>query len=455
MKHFEKHLDDIRKVHARLSFAFGVPLGVMAVFCAEPVKSIIKRCMRGEDEVQCKESVVQESLLAEQRDFCLSEVITQEDTIKSISGSSKEEEETVQNPICLSTNKLLCSKKDTTALQISNLLNTLLRCPLTKQQKVSLLEAAVNPLELHKTSNLIETACTIILNVINNFLYLRFVTTYSLLDLLLNAVKLYAPLSGSNTTLYLQKYNKLMKEVDKHFHSGKDIGQLCDCFIEQYNYIEHTFNDNEINRALMSPGILTNAFGKNGVEVPELLKIPGTHKEIAIESFRKFFLFKKWLPLVLPLTINSDEKLIRKIQSSDDQEANSMEDMKTVCFECKEKKLLERVLVEGSTRVMLTKADDSKNAREILQSIKYTELATCIAKEDSRRIRLKKTSEIIELIFEETEKAIEIYERIISNKEKNGRDNLIMIEEYLKLSLIHICRCRRYAVCRSRWSPYH
>eukprot|EP00826_Nyctotherus_ovalis_P031001 TRINITY_DN24758_c0_g1_i2.p1 TRINITY_DN24758_c0_g1~~TRINITY_DN24758_c0_g1_i2.p1 ORF type:complete len:107 (+),score=1.20 TRINITY_DN24758_c0_g1_i2:155-475(+) len=23
------------------------------------------------------------------------------------------------------------------------------------------------------------------------------------------------------------------------------------------------------------------------------------------------------------------------------------------------------------------------------------------------------------------------------------------------LSLIHICRCRRYAVCRSRWSPEH
>eukprot|EP00826_Nyctotherus_ovalis_P018338 TRINITY_DN15483_c0_g1_i1.p2 TRINITY_DN15483_c0_g1~~TRINITY_DN15483_c0_g1_i1.p2 ORF type:complete len:132 (+),score=13.65 TRINITY_DN15483_c0_g1_i1:109-504(+) len=23
------------------------------------------------------------------------------------------------------------------------------------------------------------------------------------------------------------------------------------------------------------------------------------------------------------------------------------------------------------------------------------------------------------------------------------------------LSLIHICRCRRYAVCRSRWSAYH
>eukprot|EP00826_Nyctotherus_ovalis_P048168 TRINITY_DN5642_c0_g1_i2.p2 TRINITY_DN5642_c0_g1~~TRINITY_DN5642_c0_g1_i2.p2 ORF type:complete len:115 (-),score=28.22 TRINITY_DN5642_c0_g1_i2:10-354(-) len=27
--------------------------------------------------------------------------------------------------------------------------------------------------------------------------------------------------------------------------------------------------------------------------------------------------------------------------------------------------------------------------------------------------------------------------------------------EVQDLSLIHICRCRRYAVCRSRWSPYH
>eukprot|EP00826_Nyctotherus_ovalis_P018277 TRINITY_DN15455_c0_g1_i2.p1 TRINITY_DN15455_c0_g1~~TRINITY_DN15455_c0_g1_i2.p1 ORF type:complete len:205 (+),score=53.89 TRINITY_DN15455_c0_g1_i2:61-675(+) len=28
-------------------------------------------------------------------------------------------------------------------------------------------------------------------------------------------------------------------------------------------------------------------------------------------------------------------------------------------------------------------------------------------------------------------------------------------KSYVGLSLIHICRCRRYAVCRSRWSPYH
>ena len=30
-----------------------------------------------------------------------------------------------------------------------------------------------------------------------------------------------------------------------------------------------------------------------------------------------------------------------------------------------------------------------------------------------------------------------------------------IIRHVLPLSLIHIWRCRRYAVCRSRWSPYH
>eukprot|EP00826_Nyctotherus_ovalis_P034458 TRINITY_DN2877_c0_g2_i7.p2 TRINITY_DN2877_c0_g2~~TRINITY_DN2877_c0_g2_i7.p2 ORF type:complete len:191 (-),score=47.11 TRINITY_DN2877_c0_g2_i7:18-590(-) len=31
----------------------------------------------------------------------------------------------------------------------------------------------------------------------------------------------------------------------------------------------------------------------------------------------------------------------------------------------------------------------------------------------------------------------------------------ILFDDIYNLSLIHICRCRRYAVCRSRWSPYH
>ena len=47
-------------------------------------------------------------------------------------------------------------------------------------------------------------------------------------------------------------------------------------------------------------------------------------------------------------------------------------------------------------------------------------------------------------------------------KTKNLQLLEIWIEEVLslkapiiELSLIHIWRCRRYAVCRSRWSPYH
>eukprot|EP00826_Nyctotherus_ovalis_P058883 TRINITY_DN8141_c0_g1_i2.p1 TRINITY_DN8141_c0_g1~~TRINITY_DN8141_c0_g1_i2.p1 ORF type:complete len:285 (+),score=109.53 TRINITY_DN8141_c0_g1_i2:155-1009(+) len=42
----------------------------------------------------------------------------------------------------------------------------------------------------------------------------------------------------------------------------------------------------------------------------------------------------------------------------------------------------------------------------------------------------------------------EIINTIGIETEESQHDNL-------KLSLIHICRCRRYAVCRSRWSPYH
>eukprot|EP00826_Nyctotherus_ovalis_P026036 TRINITY_DN2029_c0_g1_i15.p2 TRINITY_DN2029_c0_g1~~TRINITY_DN2029_c0_g1_i15.p2 ORF type:complete len:146 (+),score=20.07 TRINITY_DN2029_c0_g1_i15:147-584(+) len=34
-------------------------------------------------------------------------------------------------------------------------------------------------------------------------------------------------------------------------------------------------------------------------------------------------------------------------------------------------------------------------------------------------------------------------------------NGFVHIEMLFDLSLIHICRCRRYAVCRSRWSPYH
>eukprot|EP00826_Nyctotherus_ovalis_P009114 TRINITY_DN12389_c0_g2_i2.p2 TRINITY_DN12389_c0_g2~~TRINITY_DN12389_c0_g2_i2.p2 ORF type:complete len:290 (-),score=125.37 TRINITY_DN12389_c0_g2_i2:16-885(-) len=43
----------------------------------------------------------------------------------------------------------------------------------------------------------------------------------------------------------------------------------------------------------------------------------------------------------------------------------------------------------------------------------------------------------------------------LMNFDREDAKNLLSIIEKDVLSLIHICRCRRYAVCRSRWSPYH
>eukprot|EP00826_Nyctotherus_ovalis_P013537 TRINITY_DN13682_c0_g1_i5.p1 TRINITY_DN13682_c0_g1~~TRINITY_DN13682_c0_g1_i5.p1 ORF type:complete len:206 (-),score=47.46 TRINITY_DN13682_c0_g1_i5:11-628(-) len=40
-------------------------------------------------------------------------------------------------------------------------------------------------------------------------------------------------------------------------------------------------------------------------------------------------------------------------------------------------------------------------------------------------------------------------------KKKDKSTSLLEQGKEQLLSLIHICRCRRYAVCRSRWSPYH
>ena len=43
--------------------------------------------------------------------------------------------------------------------------------------------------------------------------------------------------------------------------------------------------------------------------------------------------------------------------------------------------------------------------------------------------------------------------KAISYEWLRGRFDVLFCVE--GLSLIHIRRCRRYAVCRSRWSPYH
>eukprot|EP00826_Nyctotherus_ovalis_P026751 TRINITY_DN20869_c0_g1_i1.p1 TRINITY_DN20869_c0_g1~~TRINITY_DN20869_c0_g1_i1.p1 ORF type:complete len:196 (+),score=43.47 TRINITY_DN20869_c0_g1_i1:106-693(+) len=66
--------------------------------------------------------------------------------------------------------------------------------------------------------------------------------------------------------------------------------------------------------------------------------------------------------------------------------------------------------------------------------------------------------------FSESTKAIMLLQEVDElSAVEEGKANLASkylfpakkIAQLANLSLIHICRCRRYAVCRSRWSPYH
>eukprot|EP00826_Nyctotherus_ovalis_P019839 TRINITY_DN1616_c0_g1_i1.p2 TRINITY_DN1616_c0_g1~~TRINITY_DN1616_c0_g1_i1.p2 ORF type:complete len:147 (+),score=33.88 TRINITY_DN1616_c0_g1_i1:257-697(+) len=72
---------------------------------------------------------------------------------------------------------------------------------------------------------------------------------------------------------------------------------------------------------------------------------------------------------------------------------------------------------------------------------------------------LAKEKEILEgelELLNESKKRAEL--ELLKLKEINAttaKSHSINTSKEHELSLIHICRCRRYAVCRSRWSPYH
>ena len=55
--------------------------------------------------------------------------------------------------------------------------------------------------------------------------------------------------------------------------------------------------------------------------------------------------------------------------------------------------------------------------------------------------------------------AVKIDRSIIDPEDTEILEDLICLAtrnaQAAALSLIHICRCRRYSLCRSRWSPYH
>eukprot|EP00826_Nyctotherus_ovalis_P024901 TRINITY_DN19213_c0_g1_i1.p1 TRINITY_DN19213_c0_g1~~TRINITY_DN19213_c0_g1_i1.p1 ORF type:complete len:249 (+),score=73.04 TRINITY_DN19213_c0_g1_i1:73-819(+) len=75
-----------------------------------------------------------------------------------------------------------------------------------------------------------------------------------------------------------------------------------------------------------------------------------------------------------------------------------------------------------------------------------------INKEDNKEVDHKEILKKLVDIAIRGKQIIEMKNQIL---EKLKRERQVEGVKAAKLSLIHICRCRRYAVCRSRWSPYH
>eukprot|EP00826_Nyctotherus_ovalis_P014385 TRINITY_DN14001_c0_g1_i8.p1 TRINITY_DN14001_c0_g1~~TRINITY_DN14001_c0_g1_i8.p1 ORF type:complete len:195 (+),score=31.14 TRINITY_DN14001_c0_g1_i8:177-761(+) len=79
-----------------------------------------------------------------------------------------------------------------------------------------------------------------------------------------------------------------------------------------------------------------------------------------------------------------------------------------------------------------------------------------VSKEGVKSERHMKTIRENEVLAEELMGEFKVTRDKISEVAKKlGLKRIQVYKWYWDLSLIHICRCRRYAVCRSRWSPYH
>eukprot|EP00826_Nyctotherus_ovalis_P028798 TRINITY_DN22704_c0_g3_i1.p2 TRINITY_DN22704_c0_g3~~TRINITY_DN22704_c0_g3_i1.p2 ORF type:complete len:113 (+),score=43.95 TRINITY_DN22704_c0_g3_i1:467-805(+) len=104
--------------------------------------------------------------------------------------------------------------------------------------------------------------------------------------------------------------------------------------------------------------------------------------------------------------------------------------------------------------------DATKNGENRRKEIEEYRVAA--AEEKARSEEYKNRLVILEEEYQEARRKLNELANELenNNKELNGLKEINeKIEEeknvLLDLSLIHICRCRRYAVCRSRWSPYH
>eukprot|EP00826_Nyctotherus_ovalis_P011674 TRINITY_DN13039_c0_g1_i3.p1 TRINITY_DN13039_c0_g1~~TRINITY_DN13039_c0_g1_i3.p1 ORF type:complete len:273 (+),score=84.03 TRINITY_DN13039_c0_g1_i3:191-1009(+) len=125
----------------------------------------------------------------------------------------------------------------------------------------------------------------------------------------------------------------------------------------------------------------------------------------------------------------------------------------------------EDVLVDNEGKIdeyMGRLAKVEEKYRELLRKFKEEKLCSvkhvidkCLGEKLSGRSKSTQMSVKYKEVIDEYKKTKRLLEeqQIIESDEilKEYRE----FHKSLHLSLIHICRCRRYAVCRSRWSPYH
>eukprot|EP00826_Nyctotherus_ovalis_P007493 TRINITY_DN11884_c0_g1_i2.p2 TRINITY_DN11884_c0_g1~~TRINITY_DN11884_c0_g1_i2.p2 ORF type:complete len:223 (-),score=105.87 TRINITY_DN11884_c0_g1_i2:20-688(-) len=106
-----------------------------------------------------------------------------------------------------------------------------------------------------------------------------------------------------------------------------------------------------------------------------------------------------------------------------------------------------------------------KKDGEMARQLKHQEEERLKWEEGVKSGKIKETEEIV---VRKVPLVKQSYDHVLSKEEKahlpeieEERRKQKKLQEMIRkrreeeLSLIHICRCRRYAVCRSRWSPYH
>jgi len=263
-------------------------------------------------------------------------------------------------------------------------------------------------------------------------------------------------LSGANVDLYIYIYNTLLKDANESLKKEEDICQVCGYFVDQWNFIESIAENRKVRKVLASPSLLCDSFIRNNIQILDLFKAPITQKEVIVNCFRKFFLLRKYAARLLGTSINSDIKLLSEIRSELTFNNTLIKGFfKNTspgidCFEYKEEVLYARILIEQTDELLIVKPSYGREGitGELLYAIRFSDLVTSISKSDKRRILLETSNGVIELVFEDKEKAIEVNNKIKDNKKKSGESQLEKVKTYLetcKLQVFNHCSSCNYS----------